>query len=173
MPRVMELLNRRLRLIHFSMLTTQHLLMGSRMPRFDAYRELAETDKDIKSGTISFEPKPGNPLYDKEFHYGLPKRGELRKMSPEELEEALRECADPLFGAVREDPDDEKSRVIHWMPTDMRWLHMTLIQNEIDRRSQRKNRWDTVCLASVAVGISAAALIVTTLSALGILSTGR
>ena len=158
MPRVIELLNRRLRLIHFSMLTTQHLLMGSRMPRFDAYRELAQTDKDIKSGSTSFEPRPGNPLFDKKFHYGLPTSEELRKMSPEELEEALRECAGPLFGADREDPDDEKSRVIHWMPTDMRWLHMTLIQNEIDRRSQRKNRWDTFFLASVAIGISTAAL---------------
>lgn len=159
MPRMMELLNRRLRLIHFSMLTTQHLLMGSRMPRFDAYRELAQTDKDIKSGSTSFEPRPGNPLFDKGFPYGLPTSEELRKKSGRQLEECLRKCADPLFGALREDPDDEKSRITHWMPTDTRWLYMTLIQNEINRRSERNYRLLTLLLALLAIGISVAAFV--------------
>ena len=168
---MMELLNRRLRLIHFSMLTTQHMLMGSLMPRMDAYRELAQTDKDIKSGTTSFEPRPGNPFFDKEFHYGLPTSEELREKSGRQLEEYLRKSADPLFGAVREDPDDENSRITHWMPTDTRWLHMTLIQNEINRRSERNYRILTLSLALLAIGISVAAFVASTLVTPGVPST--
>ena len=42
---------------------------------------------------------------------------------------------------------------------------MTLIQNEIDRRSERKYRLSTLSLAIVAIAISVAALIVTTCAA--------
>ena len=155
-----------LRLIHFSMLTIQHLLMGSRMAAHDAFQALVQADKDMESGITSFGFTLGNPLYDKNFHYGLPTREELQNMTREQLEEALRECADPMFGAAHEDPEDEKSRIIHWMPTDIRWLHMTLVQNEIDRRSDKRNRQNTIFLACVAIGISVAALTVTTLVAL-------
>ena len=172
MAKATELLRRRLRFIHFTLLTIQHLLMGSRMAAHDAYHSLVQADKDIESGTISFGLKPGNPLYDKEFHYGLPTREELRKMNAEQLEEALRECAEPTFGAAREDPEDRESRIIHWMPSDVRWLHMTLIQNEIDRRSERKYRLSTLSLAVAAILISVAALIVITCVPPGGSSTG-
>lgn len=155
----MESFNRRLRLIHFSILTIQHLMLGSRLPQNDAFKDLVESDKNIDSGTISFGPTLGNPLYDKKFHYGLPTKTELQGFTDDQLDDALREAADPTFGAFRENSDDPESRIIHWMPTDIRWLHMTLIENEINRRSDVENRRHTYFLAYTAIGISVVAIL--------------
>ena len=90
-------------------------------------------------------------------------------MSDDLLSQALHEAVDAKFGAIHEDPNDTNSPIIHWMPTDIRWARIMLIQREMDRRNQKRiQRWTWV-LSVIGVATSITAVTLSALSLLGTL----
>lgn len=112
--------------------------------------------------------EPGTHCCDSSATSQLPSAG-----GDEQPEDTLGERTDPMCGAVIEDPEEENIRIIHWMPTYIRWISVTPIQSERDRRPEKRNRRHTMLSACIPIRISMTAPAVTTLSALGIIPAGQ
>ena len=158
----------RLRLmhLHFTLLTIQKAVSGSRLPEMDALKEWQEVEKAIRNGIFE-TPTARSVKSDSDVHHSLHSESDLRTKSDDELSQVLREFADARFGAIHEDPNDLNSPIVHWMPTDIRRANIMLIQREMDRRSQKKiQRWNWA-LSAIGIGVGIAAVTLSALSLFG------
>ena len=153
----------RLKYLHFTLLTIQKAVSGSRRPEMDAMDQWLEAEKAIRNGAFTTPFAGSGPV----VHHSLPSDADLRAMSDDDLSQALHESVDAKFGAIHEDPSDPNSPIVHWMPTDTRWANIMLIQREMDRRSQKKiQRWNWA-LSAIGIGVGIAAVTLSALSLFG------
>ena len=158
-----EQLHLRLQYMHFSLLSIQHAVSGSRHPAFDALAQWEQSEKGIRNNYVEIPLTDPNP----EVHYSLPSDADLRSLSDDLLSQALDEAVDARSGAIHEDTNDPTSPIIHWMPIDVRWARIMLIQREMDRRDRKKIQWWNWVLSAIGVVTSVFAVILSALSLFG------
>ena len=145
-----------------TLLVIEKTLSRSSLPEFEALRKFFDIQKDIEQGNFSSSSEP-NPLNSSDPLFSLPTSEDLRKHTDDQLRDLWRKYSDPRNYVVREDPDDDRSSIKIWMPTDIRLACITLVQDEINRRNQEfHQKWNlrlsiiAIAVALIAVGIAIA-----------------
>ena len=144
--------------LHLTLLTIEKTLNRSSLPEHDALLKFFDIQKDIEQGMFSSDLKP-NPLNSSDPQFSLPTSEDLRKHTDDQLRDLWREYSDPRNYVVREDPDDYKSSIEYWMPTDIRLACILLVQDEIARRRQKFYQKWTYILAGLSIAIALTALL--------------
>ena len=148
--------------LHLTLLVIERTLNRSSFPEHDALLKFFDIQKEIERGMFSSDQEP-NALNSSDPPFSLPTSEDLRKHTDDQLRDLWREYSDPRNYVIREDPDDDKSSIKYWMPTDIRLACITLVQDEINRRNQEfHQKWNltlsiiAIAVAFIAVGIAIA-----------------
>ncbi len=141
-----------------TLLTIERTLNRSSFPEHDALQKFFDIQQEIEEGIFSSVQEP-NALNSSDHQFSLPTSEDLRKHTDDQLRDLWREYSDPRNYLVREDPDDDKSRIKYWMPTDIRLACIMLVQDEIARRRQKFYQKWTYILAGLSIAIALTALL--------------